>query len=71
MKDIVCPVCNGNGKITPIRPQSIEYKKEMIRRLVDNKCSIRQIARIMDYKSPRSIQLIMKEMGLKSKKAKK
>lgn len=71
MKEIICPICNGNGKITPIRPSSFEYKKDMIRRLVDNNCSIRQIARIMDYKSPRSIQLIMKEMGIKSKKAKR
>ena len=53
-----CPVCEGTGKIE--NPKSdIELKKQAVRILKKNGYGIRQIQRILGYKSPRSVQVIL------------
>jgi hypothetical protein len=59
---IKCPICGGSGTITA--PQNIpkDLLKERVRvakTLKEGGYSIREIMQIMNYKSPRSIQILL------------
>lgn len=59
-----CPICKGTGKIEiPARlpVDGYEIKKRIARELHEKGYSVRQIMRALGYKSPRSIQLMLKE----------
>ncbi len=53
---IICPCCNGEGRIIPMRPKELKFKKQMAIRLDTEGLTIRQIASRMGYKSPKSVQ---------------
>jgi len=57
-----CPVCHGTGNIK--RPhgmqKDMELKRDHANRLRDQGYSIREIATIMGYKSPRSVQDLLR-----------
>lgn len=55
-----CPLCNGFGEITPFKTMQKEKKIIIAKTLYKNGLSIRDIMKIMDYKSPRSVQLMLK-----------
>jgi len=46
--------------IHPIRPTNFEYRSKMAKRLRSQGFTIRQIMQIMDYKSPRSVHVLLK-----------
>jgi hypothetical protein len=56
-----CPLCEGVGEITPFNTMKIEKKIVLAKTLNDNGLSIRDIMKIMGYKSPRSIQIMLKK----------
>jgi len=65
-----CPVCGGSGAFElPINIQKndLEIKKYLVKMLVKKGYGVRQIQRALNYRSPRSISLIIKELKLKSK----
>ena len=59
---IRCPICNGKGEIET--PKCLINKKEaysiMAKSLKKEGYSIRQTMKLMGYKSPRSIQVLLK-----------
>lgn len=58
---ICCPVCEGEGKIEApsLKQKMMEEKRKIAKSLQDQKYSIREIMRLMGYKSPRSIQQLL------------
>jgi transposase-like protein len=58
---IKCPICKGTGKLEhPKHLNDMEEKHAAVLLLYDNKFSIRQIMRIVGYKSPNTIQEIIR-----------
>jgi hypothetical protein len=60
---IICPVCKGAGKIQESKNLPKNLLKEKIRiakTLSKSGFSVREITKIMNYKSPRSIQIFLK-----------
>ncbi len=61
-----CPICNGSGKIEhPKHTDERETKKIMAKALAAHGYSYRQIANLVGWRSPRSVQLALKD-GSKS-----
>lgn len=58
MAKIKCPMCKGCGEINPphLKQKIIKEKVKAAKSLKNSGYSIREIMRIMNYKSPRSIQ---------------
>ena len=54
-----CPICRGLGKLEEPINQEIDFKKKATIILHKNKFGIRQIQRLLGYKSPRSITKIL------------
>jgi len=56
-----CPMCSGSGVITPPRnAQKMMDKKRIAAQLLkDEGYSIREIMRLLHYKSPRSVQVLL------------
>lgn len=76
MKQIICPVCRfkdkdcivckGKGKIDPPKPKYGIYDKDGIRRKAAIKLkkrgyALREIAKLLGYKNPQSIQNLLKK----------
>ena len=57
-KEIICPICSGNGKITPPKKKYSENRKEMAEVLLNNGFGVREVQRFLKYKSPRSVSVI-------------
>lgn len=60
---ITCPVCNGNGKIDEpanIRKDLLKEKSKIAKTLRESGYSIREIMRIMNYKSTNSVSLLLR-----------
>lgn len=64
MRTICCPVCKGTGKLEDRsllnKAKEIERKKNAAIKLREIGYSIREIQRMLGYKSPRSIHLFLK-----------
>jgi len=61
---IECPICKGKGKIeNPFHRYIV--KRIMAKMLRKQGYSYRQIMRFLGYKSPRSIQVMLKNNGTK------
>ena len=59
---IDCPICNGSGKIDEPKnlPADLFSQRVAIaKKLREQKFSIREIMRIMNYKSPQSVSLLL------------
>lgn len=58
MAKIKCPMCEGCGEINPphLKQKILKEKIKTAKSLKDSGYSIREIMRIMNYKSPRSVQ---------------
>ena len=59
-----CPICNGTGEYelplpARMKVDKTEIKKRIAIELHAKGYSIRQIMRALDYKSPRSIQVLI------------
>lgn len=54
-----CPVCNGKGELD--EPPTLPQKKDAVTVLREAHFSIREIQRLLGYKSPRSITKILDE----------
>lgn len=52
-----CPLCEGKGKVIDKMPKKIMIKK--IKKMRELGFSIREIMRVLNYKSPRSIQVLL------------
>lgn len=52
-----CPLCEGKGKVIDKMPKKIMIKK--IKKMRELGFSIREIMRALNYKSPRSIQVLL------------
>ena len=58
----VCPVCLGTGLFehpSHIKDDDVKIKEHLAIYLSDKGYSIRQIMRVLNYKSPRSISLLI------------
>ena len=58
-----CPICNGSGKIVAPNkmPDNAQAERaDIAKRLRERGYSIREIMRLMNYKSPLSITLLLK-----------
>lgn len=62
-----CPICNGTGELPapkllfPYRRGVLKLKKQACKILRSKGFSIREIQKILGYKSPRSVQIYIKE----------
>lgn len=57
-----CPACKGSGEL-PINPRirpDMEAKRIAAKALQSAGYSVRQIMRILNYKSPRSVAVLLK-----------
>lgn len=59
MRKCECPVCKGTGKI-PV-PINRDLKKQAIQTLYKEGYGIRQIQRLLGYKSPQSVSFILNQ----------
>lgn len=58
---IKCPICKGKGEIPrPARERRLVDNRVMARLLSDAGYSVREIMRFLGYKSPRSVQVLLK-----------
>lgn len=62
-----CPICNGSGKIEDPRSEalkkmSINLKKKAVIILHKEGFGLRQIQRLIGYKSPRSVAVIINKL---------
>lgn len=58
-----CPVCKGKGLISVPARRGTPDNGVMAMLLRDAGYSVREIMRFLNYKSPRSIQVLLKEKG--------
>jgi len=59
----ICPICKGLGKIELSQSETknfTEFKKRAVKTLYDDGFGVRQIMRLLNYKSPRSVSSILK-----------
>lgn len=54
---ICCPLCKGLGEMA--KPDSVTEKHKAIIAMHDAKMSVRQIMRLLGYKSPRSVHVVI------------
>jgi hypothetical protein len=60
----ICPICRGSGSLPEPKPQrkdERDTRREMARVLREHGYSLRQIAGLVGYKSPRSVALACEE----------
>ena len=60
--NIQCPICNGDGKIeisNKYIKNEVLMKNRAVKILRKNGYGLRQIQRLLKYKSPRSISVIL------------
>lgn len=59
---IKCPICKGKGFIIEPNPKDRMINNSIMAKLLRKEgYTIRQIMRFLEYKSPRSIQLLLKK----------
>ena len=58
---IRCPICKGRGKIERPSRHTGDRKKEAVRLLIKEGFSYREVMRLLDYKSPGSVQKALEE----------
>jgi transposase len=60
--DICCPICKGSGTLNAptFKQKALQEKRKTAISLKKQGYSIREIMKIMGYKSPRSIQTLIK-----------
>jgi predicted DNA-binding ArsR family transcriptional regulator len=56
---IKCPICKGSGKIPVFKSLSIEKRRSIANKLKEQNLSIREIMKVLGYKSPRSVQQLL------------
>ena len=54
-----CPCCKGTGRLKD-RPLDITFKKQLAKVLSQLGFTVREIQKMLDYKSPNSIQRFLK-----------
>ena len=54
-----CPLCKGCGEVDAFDTMEKQKKIAIAKTLRDNNLSIRDIMKVMGYKSPRSIQKLL------------
>jgi hypothetical protein len=62
MTKIKCPVCDGKGNVqlpNTINVDTLSIKRYMVKHLHEKGYSMRQIMRALNYKSTRSVSLII------------
>ena len=59
LKEYKCPICSGSGKIE--FPKSTDWNGQAVICLYKNGFGIRQIQRLLKYKSPASVQYYLKK----------
>lgn len=55
-----CPICNGSGQLK--EPLTSKTKKEAVLVLINNGFGQRMTQRLLGYKSPRSISMLLKNI---------
>ena len=63
MKTMCCPICKGSGmlNVPTFKQKAMKEKKQIALNLKEQGYSIREIMKIIGYKSPRSIQILLSE----------
>ena len=61
MQNIECPICKGVGKIEYPKDRAIDFKKRAVKILHNHEFGVRQIQRLLGYKSPRSVAVILED----------
>lgn len=62
MSERACPICKGTGSLPTPAHQEIDKAKANVARLLKKEgYSIRQIMRFLNYKSPRSVSILLKK----------
>lgn len=56
---VFCPVCKGTGKIERTNLNNSQLKKEAVATLRRKGFGVREIQRLLGYKSPRSVSVIL------------
>lgn len=59
MEKYKCPICDGTGKLELPRPTEREFRRQAILCLKKNGFGVRQIQRLLGFKSPRSVSFIL------------
>lgn len=61
--NMICPICGGNGILEKpkFKQKKMKQKEELAKRLRKHGYSIREIMRLMNYKSPRCIQMLLEK----------
>ena len=62
-----CPVCKGVGKLSYPESKIKKERKDAVVTLYDNGYGIREIMRLLQYKSPRSVSFILENYSEKYK----
>lgn len=60
-KSITCPLCGGHFIEKEPMKKDMTVKEAKAKRLRDQGFSIRQIQKMMKYKSPRSVQVLLEK----------
>lgn len=60
---VICPVCKGTGKIKATTKQ--QMRTEAIKTLYKDGFGIRQIQRLLGFKSPQSVSYVLQKYKLK------
>lgn len=61
METMCCPICKGTGKleVPTFKQKALAEKRQTALKLKEQGYSIREIMKIMKYKSPRSVQTLL------------
>lgn len=61
MEKMCCPICKGTGtlEVPTFKQKALQEKRTTAKALKEQGYSIREIMKIMKYKSPRSVQTLL------------
>ncbi len=65
-KICICLICKGTGAFElpkNVQQEDLSIKKYLVKLLLKKGYGVRQIQRALDYRSPRSISLIIEEIN--------
>lgn len=57
-----CPLCKGCGKVNSNKNLNKEFRREIVQTLLKANFGIREIQRLVGFKSPRSVSEIKKNL---------
>jgi len=68
---VICPICKGEGFYIPERYSVKAFRITQAKKMKNMGLTVREIAQVMGYKSPESVQRLLSESKTKLKCQKK